>query len=444
MLKKTELPLSNQHSLESKYQKFWSPFHSPFENAKRVLSNYCVRDLLQWTPSMFHRVGKNRTKPHVEIVEKILTDLTVHSVPDLIHEINNQIKVYDPDSSLLRRLQFICQKMNIAYSINIKDQGVSLTIGNPAHTARLEVDITNTPKFTKEEQEFSHTTINSTQTNSQSTPHEQYLESYKKYPLLDEFNDPQTIKIEDRDYQHVTLVRDPKALKDGVSYLYVITPGGETWFAPQMNNFRKLTHGGLIRKAMGITDGMPTPPVLAAGVFLKGKAQKKPKQRRKKEDVAFLTLASGHFEPGVTAYHAALEAVIDKLDGYHLHIQIGYSHTHYSNLDFRDCREISSTLIKQNRAFKLELISYIHQSSNNSANAEICNVARKILLEIHVSGKDYNEEESLNFSDHELELLFKDQKLSTLVETYKHICPEAIKSYQPNNLSESQSYSMNC
>ena len=129
MLKKSEIGRSKIHSLEDKYLKFWFST-DPLENAKRVLDNYCSRELLKWAPSMFQRFGKNRTDANIKIVEQALSDSSITSVIDLLHIINNQIGTYEPKSSLFRRMQFICNKIKLPFNINVEKEGFSLSIGS--------------------------------------------------------------------------------------------------------------------------------------------------------------------------------------------------------------------------------------------------------------------------------------------------------------------------
>ena len=259
------------------------------------------------------------------------------------------------------------------------------------------------------------------------TPQEELLNSYKKFKLLPQFSDPETIQLEDKDYRDVTPIRDPKDLKNGVAYLYVITPDGETWFGPQMSDTTKLTHGGLIRKAMNIPEGMPTPPVLAAGTFMKGKDTKT------KEDLAFVNLASGHFEPELTAYTPALEIMLNKLNGYILHAQLGYSTTHFKTLDIRDCREIGLDLVRNNQAFKLDLLTYIYKNHNDMDRSEHVKLVRKIFSEVNVSAQDYDEEKTVEYSNEELDLFFKDTSLAELFDDHNRLFPNAFQNYERKN-----------
>ncbi|WED43908.1 hypothetical protein [Legionella cardiaca] len=428
MLQKHELPHANISLLEEKYGKFWSSFVSPFDNAKKVLTNYCVRELLKWTPTMFQRVGKNRTDSNVKIVEQILTDSSLGTVEALLHKINSQVPFYEPNSSLLRRMQFICNKMNLPYSIDIHDKKVSLTL----HFESPGVHLQASAKQLKAESPSTSYIATTT------TASGLLLDSYKKYKLLEEYNDQQIIKREDNDYKNVTLIRDPQELENNKIYLYVITANGETWFAPQQtSDSTKLTHGGLIRKALGISNG-PTPPVIAAGTIMNAKSVKTEKEESK--PLTFITLSSGHFAPDSKAYYAACDVLVDKLGERLLHLQVGYSNTHYKSLDIRYGQEVSSEAIKQGRAFKMALMNYMQQSCHDPDNIEVVSVVRKLLLEINPSDKDYDDDAVISFSGHELKLFFQDESLCELFKTYKKFFPEAIQNYNPENSSE---YTMN-
>ncbi|WP_058393200.1 hypothetical protein [Legionella hackeliae] len=253
------------------------------------------------------------------------------------------------------------------------------------------------------------------------------LQSYKKYKLLDEYTDASTIRIEDTLYQHVPVTNDPTTLKDGTNYLYIITESGETWFAPQFSGGQKLTHGGLIRKALGIEKGTPTPPVLSSGAIVKY------------DHEFFLNLASGHFVPDVPAYIPTVEILFDKLGkNYSLGVQVGYAHTHYKSLRVDSCAQSSFELTKNLKDFKLALLDYLHSDFNSETQA----VAAKIFDSINVAGEVFDEENLPTFSEKELELLVQDEKLSTLVQHYKSYCPEAIAQRLPEDPNPKSSFSM--
>ncbi|KTD25708.1 Uncharacterised protein [Legionella lansingensis] len=246
------------------------------------------------------------------------------------------------------------------------------------------------------------------------TPMELLLRSYKKYPLLEGYKDLRTIRSENRDYEGVELLNNPTDLISGRDYLYVITESGQIWFAPQYVKGNKLTHGGLLRKALKIPEGEPTPPVLSAGLI------------GRDENRFFLNLASGHFIPGFNAYFPTLETLSSIIPEKEVYIQfVG----HYKSLDARSCDRINFQGVQENQSFRLSLLSYIQENSHKVA---LCDSVRKIFSAINVSGEDFSDEKTFTFSQEEVNELFKDEKLAELLKKHASLCPEEMQSLMSN------------
>ncbi|KTD07085.1 DUF5617 domain-containing protein [Legionella jamestowniensis] len=393
-------------TLENKYQKFWSPADSVFENTKRVLENFCARELLKWAPSMFQRVGKHRGEHEVQLVQKILRNSSISTAEELIHAINKEVKLYEPDSSLLRRMQFICNKLNLPYQIKAEEKGISLEI---EVSKALDEHLSNSMQINNP---VSLLDINNP-VSKEAALSSTLLNSYKKYPLLDQYSDPSTVRQENDDYQQVTITKDPNNLVDGVNYLYVITESGETWFAPQFSKSKKLTHGGLIRKALNISEHMPTPPVLAGGAVVKY------------QNNFFMNLASGHFTPEVEAYFPTAEILFNKLGK---DFTISVQMHHYKSLRVDSCDQLGFVQVANTRSFKLELLDYIGNEYNSPVNRDI---AVKLFNAINIAGEKFDAD--ANFDREELQGLFNDEKLIAIVQRYKDFCPEMIQEFNPDD-----------
>ncbi|KTD03873.1 hypothetical protein [Legionella feeleii] len=371
------------------YSKFCSPFNNPFDNAKAVLSNYCSRDWLQWAPKgPLQRMGKNRSAKNIKAVDEILTNPDLTSVTMLVDSINSQVQDYSEDSSLLKRLVFICAMANIPYQIVKKDK-------------KLVLELLEAPAL--------GLVSNSIQTTTMTTDSSGLLlQSYRQYPLHPQYTKSQVIASEDLDYKGVMVTNDPAMLTPNKNYLYVVTLEGEVWFAPQFNGLTKLTHGGLARQAQLLSGGSNGNAVLSAGAISLG------------HNDAIFNLASGHFQPEFGAYIPLIEALMDKLPGYKLLLQ----RTYYKSLDERTCVEASLDLVEGIRNLKLNTLTYLQQVRSSPLVA----IARKIFLSINTAGADYKEE-SVVFSEEELEALFKDKELSKIVCESLDYCPEAIQEY---------------
>lgn len=383
------------------YSKFCSASSSSFENAKAVLGNYCTRSWLQWAPKgPLQRVGKNRTGKNIETVEGVLTNPHITSVPMLVSSINDQIQDYSSDSSLLKRLVFICAMANIPCQIVKKDEKLVLELLEAPALNLISSSIQTTSMIT----------------NSSGL----LLQSYRQYPLQPEYTESRIIASEDRDYQGVMVTNDPAMLTPGKNYLYVVTLEGEVWFAPQFNGPTKLTHGGLARQAQFLSGGSNGNTVLSAGAISLG------------HNDAVFNLASGHFQPEFGAYIPLIEALMDKLPGYKLLLQRSY----YKNLDDRACVAASLDLVEGIRSLKLNLLTYLQQVRSTPLTA----VARKIFLDINTAGTEY-QEEAIKFNAEELEMLFKDKELGKIVSDSLPYCPEAIQEYGKKLLSTETSFS---
>lgn len=324
-------------------------------------------------------MGKNRTSKNIDTVEGLLTNPHITSIPGLVSSINDQIQDYSTDSSLLKRLVFICAMASIPYQIVKKDE-------------KLVLELLEAPELSL--------IGNSIQTT--------LLQSYRQYSLHPQYTKSQVIASEDRDYKGVMVTNDPAMLTPNKNYLYVVTLEGEVWFAPQFNGPTKLTHGGLARQAQLLSGGSNGNAVLSAGAISLG------------HNDAIFNLASGHFQPEFGAYIPLIEALMDKLPGYKLLLQ----RTYYKSLDERTCVEASLDLVEGIRNLKLNTLTYLQQVRPSSLAA----IARKIFLSINTAGADYKEE-SVVFSEEELEALFKDEELSKIVCESLDYCPEAIQEY---------------
>lgn len=422
MFKKTELP-STINAFEDKYQKFWLASDTPLNNACRILNNYCRRALLEWAPSVFQRLGKVRNTKQIAIVDNILTTSMPKTVEELISLINSQVKTYAPDSSLLKRMQFICDKINLSYSVKLTKTGALVFSVTPKAEA---LDIKQSGSLNSNYSVCSPSIIITTTTEANLCPQMQLLESYKKYNLLEEFNDPEIIAREDNNFKNVIIESNLNKLSLGTSYLYVITPTGEIWFAPQHNGLTKLTHAGLIRKAMKIAINEPTPPVIVAGTFTCFKEKKV--ENKPQDTLAFATLGSGHFEPNLPAYIALSEILIDKLEGRILYLQHGYAHTHFKSLDLAHCHEVSLVNISKCRSFKLDLLSCMNNSQHEKKK-----LVMKIFHEINEAGKDNSDEDhASHYSHSELESFFQDSELSAFFDKYNDFFPEDFQIYRPS------------
>ncbi|STX40372.1 Uncharacterised protein [Legionella donaldsonii] len=383
------------------YSKFCSPFSNSFENAKAVLGNYCTRSWLQWAPKgPLQRMGKNRTSKNIDTVEGLLTNPHITSIPRLVSSINDQIQDYSTDSSLLKRLVFICAMASIPYQIVKKDE-------------KLVLELLEAPELSLIGNSIPTTLI----ADSSSL----LLQSYRQYPLHPEYTESRLIASEDRNYQGVMVTNDPAMLKPGKNYLYVVTLEGEVWFAPQFNGPTKLTHGGLARQAQLLSGGSTGNAVLSAGAISLGQ-----------KDAVF-NLASGHFQPEFGAYIPLIEALMDKLPGYKLLLQ----RTYYKSLDDRACVEASLDLIDGIRNLKLNLLTYLQQVRSVPLTA----VARKIFLDINTAGTEY-QEEAIKFDAEELEMLFKDKALGKIISDSLSYCPEAIQEYGKKLLSTETNFSL--
>ncbi|HHF7346423.1 TPA: hypothetical protein ACPSKB_003256 [Legionella feeleii] len=384
------------------YSKFCSPFNNPFDNAKAVLSNYCSRDWLQWAPKgPLQRMGKNRSAKNIKAVDEILTNPDLTSVTMLVDSINSQVQDYSEDSSLLKRLVFICAMANIPYQIVKKDK-------------KLVLELLEAPAL--------GLVSNSIQTTTMTTDSSGLLlQSYRQYPLLPEYTQTGIIASEDRNYQGVMVTNDPAMLKPGKNYLYVVTLEGEVWFAPQFNGSTKLTHGGLARQAQLLSGGSTGKAVLSAGAISLG------------YNDAIFNLASGHFQPEFGAYIPLIEALMDKLPGYKLLLQ----RTYYKSLDDRACVETSLDLVEGIRNLKLNLLTYLQQVHSIPLTA----VARKIFLDINTAGTEY-QEEAIKFDAEELEMLFKDKELGKIISDSLSYCPEAIQEYGKKLLLTETTFSL--
>lgn len=366
------------------YLKFCSPSNSPLENAKAVLGNYCKRDWLQWAPTgPLQRMGKNRSTKNIDAVDQALTNPALTSVPMLIAAINDKVKDYSSDSSLLKRLVFICAMENIPCQMVNNKGGLSLQLGMPELSS------------------INHSSMHSTKTDSSTL----LWQSYKQYPLLEQYKDSETIAREDRQYKGVMVTNDPAKLKLGANYLYVATLDGQIWFAPQFVSGEKLTHGGLARQVNAITGSDPT-AVLAAGTIAFG------------AEAAIFNLASGHFAPDFEAYFPLMEALHDKLPSHILKFQ----EFHYKNLDEGSCNRVSLDAIEGLRSLKLNLINYLQDPPS-----DLSSIAYKIFTNINVAGKDFKE--GITFSKQELTTLFDDSELSSIVKESLIYCPEDIQEF---------------
>ncbi|WP_019215787.1 hypothetical protein [Legionella tunisiensis] len=333
-------------------------------------------------------MGKNRTGKNIETVEEVLTNPDITSVDMLISSINDQIQDYSSDSSLLKRLVFICAMANIPYQIVTKGE-------------KLVLELLEAPELSL--------ISNSLQTISMKTSSSDLLlQSYRQYPLHPQYTKSQIIASEDRDYEGVMVTNDPAMLKPGKNYLYVVTLEGEIWFAPQFNDSTKLTHGGLARQAQLLSGGSGGSAVLSAGAISLG------------DNDAIFNLASGHFQPEFGAYIPLIEVLMDKLPHYKLLLQ----RTYYKSLDDRMCVEASLDLVEGIRNLKLNILTYLQQVRPSPLAA----IARKIFLDINTAGAEYKEE-SVAFSEEELEVLFKDEELGKIVCESLDYCPETIQEY---------------
>ncbi|KTD17116.1 hypothetical protein [Legionella jordanis] len=371
----------------AKLERFWSHLDSDFNNVKRVLQSYCLGSSSQRNLSIFHP----RSNPNALKVSKMLANADNPKATDLLTLVNETIKNFADDYSLLHSLQFICQKLRIPYVVVNREEEVLLDL--------MISELALTRQATDK------------QTTSVPFLEEKLLASYKRYNLLPTFNNSQDICMEDNDYTNVELLQDPKQLHNGTTYLYVITETGHCYFAPQRTQTgKKLTHSGLLRKALDIKNGT-TPPVLAAGAIAK-------------TDNNFLfNLASGHFEPEACAYGPALECLAKKLINPLLLIQTGYSNTHYKSLDQRYGVRIDVNKLEISRQLRLNLLAFME----NTSNMAVQEVSAKIFREINSAGTEFNESEEVTFSSAEVEEAFNNKQFEQFVNDHLDYCPASLQ-----------------
>ena len=395
--------------LSVKYEKFWSEDDSNLNNARKVLTNFCVRKYLAWAPSMFQQLGKKRESIHVTIVKSILDNPRIVSVASLLDAVNNEIKVYPEESSLLQRLQYICLKTNIGYSLDKCNDFLSLKIESSQNV----------------------TSVISPNKGESLIPLQQLWKSYKHFQIDEAFTNPQILALEDSVYKEVTLLNDPNKLEKGEDYLYIALSDGSVWFAPSFVNHQKLTHGGLFRKACLISENGKNLSVIAAGTTLKTIVSD---HEVTNEKAMFLTLGSGHFLPEWTAYIPSVEILMDKLEDYSIYIQghPSVGNSHYKNLDVNQCNKVTLKGIKETKNLKLELLQFIQDCSGNLTlvdSKNLVDIANKMLLSVNMGSAEFDP--GVSFTDEELEKIFTNEILSPLVETYIEMLPESIQ--QPRN-----------
>lgn len=301
----------NIKELYANYSKFYSTTDTHLDNAKRLLHNYCVRDGLDWAPVMFQTAGKSRTAENINLVKAALSNKLITTVEELINSINTN-KLYAQDSSLMKRLVFICLQENIPYQVQIKDEACQLAVGISAcHLWK-------------------------------------YYPSYSnKINLYD--------NQEDSDIKGIPISNKLDYLKENELYLYIVTKQGEIFFAPQFAQHLKLTHGALARKAHMILKDTPQLDILSAGTIMKN------------HNCLYINLASGHYLPDISAYTATLESLANIKKNETLYLQAPH---YYKKLELSSCQLVDPINIEDQKTLKQLILYYLSQLKSKDEKNE--------------------------------------------------------------------------
>lgn len=349
--------------LHKNYSKFYLSTNTPLENAKRLLHNYCVRDGLEWAPEMFQTVGKSRKPENINQVKSVLANQQITTVEELVNAVNANMK-YAKDSSLMKRLVFICLQEKFPYEIEMKNDTCKLIVG---------MSVCHLWKY------------------------------YSSYSNQVNQNDIQ----EDRAIKNIPIVDKSEELKNNVLYLYVVTQKGEIYFVPQFVDDVKLTHAALARKAYSILKNNPELDVISAGTVMKNQGR------------LYVNLASGHYLPEITAYTATLESLINNISKNEtIYMQARH---YYKVLDAYSCQLVDLTNVEDQKILKKSVLYYLSQLKSKDENNEKTMVIEKLFKNI-LSHDEYP------YTPGELDLLKNDAKVKELYEKYSKHFPEIFHS----------------
>lgn len=422
-IKRNQIEYIMFEKLEKKYGKFWDSKKPSLENAKRILKNYCERDLLLKYPALAKfpinvaRIGKNRTKEFVKLVSDVLNDSSITDVETLIKRINGEGK-YSKNSSLGGRIEFICHKAGIPYTrddeliknyffISLDKEPTHIITSPPTSARQILNKLQQTPKAPSLEK-----SITSERKMAPSAKTDIPLSDiYPLYYLGEEFTVPSERKREDKEFGATEVFTSFDKLIPEEDYMYVINQDGRIFISQHIiDRVNKLTHSALLRKSMDIKEEDATPPVLAAGHVEIDELGR-----------LYFNLASGHFKPSDQAYEILLQTVISGSPAVSKNIYFNaYS---IKSIDPRSSHRPNTEMGKKLHDFRCAIYNYVKNNDTRGLKPAGYNVAMIFLENFRnpmVDTKPLYSEKSLK------DVFDNDKEFYTILVDNKDCCHDSI------------------